>query len=719
MNNGILRYNTPASIWEEALPLGNGTLGMMVYGGRDLERVQLNEITMWSGYPYEHDSPETLANLDEMRRLVFEGNIPEAQRLCEKYLKCAGKGSKDTDGAYGSYETAGELIISFPDGCDAGRVRLHGSSYRRELHMREGMAAVSSNGINRKYLCSVKTNVCAIRIEGCEPLIIFTRKNAEIREEDGYIISTSRLPLYCATVTRMVREGEAYVIYSSTATAYKTDRDPLDAAKCAVDEAVKHGFEVLEAANAEFFSEILGRCELNLIENDDRDGIMTDKRIANPAGDLGLIEKYFMFGRYLLVCCSRGKLPSNLQGVWNKDYRAPWSADYHININIQMNYWFADLCGLSELAQPFYDYIEMLSGPGEITAKTAYGCRGWTAHTVTNPWGFTALGEFPSWGSFMCAGAWCCRHYWDHYLFTGDLEFLKRYWPVIRGSALFALDFLTEDPNSGYMVTCPSNSPENSFIDPQSGKHAYICAGPTMDNSILYELFTIVTEGSKPLGCDEELARQSLAMRDRLPPLRIGKHGNIMEWQYDYDEAEPGHRHMSNLYALHPASQITKSGTPELFTAAEKTLERRLAHGGGHTGWSRAWIINFYARLYNGKAVGENVNAIIEHSTLPNMFDNHPPFQIDGNYGAVAGIAEALLQSHEGFINVLPALPPEWKNGSFTGLRARGGWIIDAEWKDGKPFLCSVRAAFYTPKPMKVCFAGREFDAADGAVFNA
>lgn len=373
-----------------------------------------------------------------------------------------------------------------------------------------------------------------------------------------------------------------------------------------------------------------------------------------------------------------------------------------------MNYWPAETTGLSDLAEPFFRYIEDISGPGKKTAEIAYNCRGWTAHTITNPWGFTALGDHPSWGSFMCAGAWCCLHYYEHFLFTRDKEFLNRYYPVMRDAALFFKDFLVKDPNTGYLVTAPSNSPENSFIDPNTGKAVGVCSGPTMDNAIIRDLLLNTAEAAEILGIDCEFAQELREMEAKLPPYKIGEDGRILEWQYPFQEAEPGHRHMSHLYGLHPSAQITKEGTPKLFEAAAKVIEHRLKHGGGHTGWSRAWMINFFARLGKGDEVYKNINALLVKSTLPNMFDNHPPFQIDGNFGGCAGIAEALLQSHDGYIRLLPALPEQWSNGNFKGLRARGGYSVDAEWNDGIVTKCAVKRINDNAIPVIVIINGKK-----------
>lgn len=774
-----LWYRQPAKEWEEALPIGNGRMGAMIFGDISNERIQLNEESMWYGGLMNRLNPDMKSNLLQIRSLLREGQVRRAEEL----MSVAMAGCPNS---MHPYQTLGDLYIYF-DGIDRAE------SYERALDLDRALATVSfSDGETiwrREIMASKPADCVVIKLwtEGSGK-INFTARLDRSRYLDGagrIGDDTIRLHgnlgrggaefqilLTARTVGGGVRAmGESLIVegadvaylYLRGDTTYQYDSEEKEAyvkeyfkkhdlAKAQeswnaferqeylyqqalqqfllekqlarLGEALKKDYEQLKQEHIADYQSLFGRTRLELkAETQDdhiEEGVQlpTDERLQKMSeeGDLLLTRQLFDYGRYLLIACSReGGLPATLQGLWNKDFLPPWDSKYTININGEMNYWPAECCNLSECHMPLFKLLKKMQLRGRHTAREMYGCRGFVAHHNTDMHGDTAPQDIWIPATFWPMGAaWLCTHIWTHYLYTRDKHFLREYLPVMAEAALFFVDYLT--PEGDYMTTNPSVSPENSYRLPK-GETGACCIGATMDNQILRDLFTDcllawqelcaaeTDTGDAEEGCGAGEAIGQLRQRfaeipdmpepaefmaqlgmllQKLPPTRIDSKGRIMEWMEEYEEVEPGHRHISHLYGLYPSDQITVDGTPELAEAAVRTLEGRLAHGGGHTGWSRAWIINHYAKLWDGDKAYENIIKMLQTSTYPNMFDKHPPFQIDGNFGVCAGIAQMLVQSNSERVVLLPALPGRWQSGCVKGLKIVGGAILDMRWEKGE-----------------------------------
>lgn len=710
-----LWYRQPAKRWEEALPLGNGRIGAMAHGFAGYEYFQLNEDSCWCGGFRDRNNPDALKALPIIRQMLFEGRIAEAESLIMKSMSGIPRSQYP-------YQTLGDfkLYMGHGDNC---------SDYLRELDIENAIYRCSyvSDGVAycREAFISAVDNCLVCRISADKPGMVnvntelyrepFDTATVKTGEAKDWVLSSDEQKecgIMCygntgcngvdfAFELRALTKGgrvsiigenlevtaaDEAVFIVAAATSFR-EKEPAKANAKVFEKAFEYSYDELKKRHIEDYRSFFDRVELCLTAKDNEaEDIPTDirlKELSPEKPDRILDELYFNFGRYLLISGSRpGSLPLNLQGIWCHDYTPAWCSKYTININLQMNYWPVEICNLSELHEPLFEHIKRMQPNGRVTAEKMYGCKGWTAHHNTDLWGDTAVQDHWIPGSYWVMGAaWLCTHQWMHYLYTKDLEFLKESFPIMRDAAEFFLDFLIE--YKGYLVTSPSVSPENTYLLP-NGEHGAITFGATMDNQIIRDLFGQCIAAAEILNIDDELNERIKAALAKIAPDRIGKHGQIMEWIEDYDEMEPGHRHISHLYGLHPSAQITPDKTPELAEAAKITLKRRLENGGGHTGWSRAWIINNYAKLFDGEKAYENVCQLLKSSTLPNLFDNHPPFQIDGNFGGIAGMAHMLLQSSEERSVLLPALPKAWSCGHVKGLKLMGDAEIEMSWTDGE-----------------------------------
>jgi alpha-L-fucosidase 2 len=741
-----LWYRRPAKRWLEALPVGNGRLGAMVFGGVATERLALNESTFWSGAPDPtHDNPAGREHLAEIRHLLFDGQYRKAVALISRHML-------GRRGNYGTHLPVGDLLLQMRH--EEGEVR----DYRRELDLDQAVAAVSYSiaGVRftREIIASHPDHVIAVRLSADRPgklsfqmrfkanrepsqvraqgndTLFITAEARERMHSDGKTgVSLAGLVRVAAEGGKVTAEGDAINVSNADAATllialHTSFQGAQPAGRCEqhLAAAIPRAYAALRQRHVADHQPAFRRVSLDL-GSSPAANLPTDQRlerVRHSLDDPGLVAQFFQYGRYLLIAGSRedSPLPSNLQGLWNDNLACNmgWTCDFHLDINTQQNYWPAEVCNLSECHEPLFRLIESLREPGRRTAQTVYGARGWVCHVFSNPWGYTAPGWGLGWGLHPTGGIWIGSHLWERFLFTGDREFLRqRAYPVLKEAAQFFLDYMVEDPKSGWLVTGPSTSPENAFVTPNGQGPCSEYMGPTCDIVLVRDLFASCLQASRMLAVDQEFRAKLEGALAKLPPLRIGKHGQLMEWLEDFEEAIPNHRHTTHLIALFPSAQITPRATPDLARAARVTLQRRLSRPDWEdVEWSRGNLINFYARLGDGDEAHKHVVGLLREDTDADLLTfsrggiaGAPAniFVVDGNCAGTAGIAEMLLQSHAGEIELLPALPKAWRSGSVKGLKARGNLTVDIEWKDGKTSAFRLRSPH--PQPVKVRVNGQ------------
>jgi alpha-L-fucosidase 2 len=764
----IVWFRNPANNFRESIPLGNGRLGAMIFGGVAEERIVLNESSLWSGAPFNDNIPEAYQILPEVQRLLLESKNDIADKLMMEYFICAGLGSAEGRGArvpFGCYQVLGNLHLSFHqniinDTNLTAAPPLRREPYYRELNLSNAVMHMEYdwNGIrfHRDAFASAPGEAIILRLTADRPCSIFLRIRLD-RPESFQITSVGTNELlmigqlengidgkgvkYACRIHAANKGGEVrtfdntlqsagcdeVLLFITAATNAQTFGgrnllDELAATETDLNSIIDRSWESLLEEHKSYYSPLYNRVVLNLGPTNSRlSALPTPERLfymRSGSTDLGLETLYFNFGRYLLISSSRpGGLPANLQGIWAEEIQTPWNGDWHLDAQ-QMNYWPVEVCNLSDLHLPYLQLVASLQEPGSRTAQAYYGDRGWVAHIITNPWGFTAPLETTTWGYTALGSGWLCQHLWEHYLFTMDLNYLQWAYPIMKSAAQFYLDWLIEEPKYGWLVTAPSSSPENRFNLP-NGTQTTVCIGSTYDIQIIRSLFFACRDASRMLGIDEVFSLKLDSALQRLPPTRIGVDGRVMEWIEDYPEVYPYHRHTSHLWGLFPGDEITPEDTPELARAARKTLDKR---GYVTAGWAMSFRLCQRARLGDGDEAWEILHQQLCGSTFPNLFnrcyhtletaeptedpdlfDFTHPFQIDGNLGTTAGIVEMLLQSHRGILRLLPALPNAWRHGHVRGLLARGGFVVDITWEDLQIIEAHICSCHGNPCRIKTC----------------